>query len=208
MIVLYGITRTCAAPFAPAPHLAPAPHRTAPRIRTAPRTHTAPNPSRQVEHRELLNQLREEASGGQMRRSSTHFDSRPQRRRPSRSRSPIRRSRGSHHRSRSPETSRKPSFRSSGSKPGRLDRLSACPICLSRKRHQIASCQSAETWDKKKVRCSRNERGRIINNKGIMLCSDWQRPNRCENVSSGHVHECSGCGASQHGADSCPLAES
>ena len=86
--------------------------------------------------------------------------------------------------------------------------LSACTLCLGRQPHAVATCNAARFWDDSaKTHCSRNDRGRLINPGGTIICSDWQKPNGCASSSSSHLHECSGCGKKDHGAQSCPRAQ-
>lgn len=126
--------------------------------------------------------------------------------RSSRSRSPTRRTGSGHKRSRSPEP-KGSSFRSSAPGATRHDKLPACPVCLGRNRHRVASCQATKMWNGKDTVSSRTSSGRILNKHGSVICSDWQRPNRCTDSSGKHLHECSGCGSSEHGADACHLAQ-
>jgi hypothetical protein len=84
----------------------------------------------------------------------------------------------------------------------------ACPVCLSRKKHAIRYCRVALLWDgKTKTVCSRSDDGRIIDGKGRILCSNWNQPIGCNERSSGHIHECSGCGDKSHGAQECDRAQ-
>lgn len=84
----------------------------------------------------------------------------------------------------------------------------ACALCLGRFRHNIHKCTSEFLWDKRtKTRCCRNTEGHITNPEGRELCYDWQRPRGCSSSSQSHVHECSGCGAKDHGAQDCPQGE-
>ena len=111
-------------------------------------------------------------------------------------------------RSRSPkEHPSKPRFRRPSTDP-EMHPLSACPICLSRKRHPIRKCQALSIWDgQHKSRCSRSADGRIIDGEGHTLCSNWNQTIGCTDKSSRHIHECSGCGESSHGTQGCPLTE-
>ena len=111
-------------------------------------------------------------------------------------------------RSRSPkDNAMKPRFRRPGSEQETFV-LSACPICLSRKRHQLRECQATTLWDgQHKTRCSRTDDGRIIDNKGRILCSNWNQSIGCKDKTTRHIHECSGCGDASHGAQECTLAE-
>ena len=86
--------------------------------------------------------------------------------------------------------------------------FSACTLCLGRHRHNVAICSSSTLWDKQTpAHCFRNETNRLVNPKGFILCSNWQRPNGCTNTTHDSRHECSGCGKSDHGAQKCPRAE-
>ncbi|KAF8149508.1 hypothetical protein B0H34DRAFT_635480, partial [Crassisporium funariophilum] len=87
------------------------------------------------------------------------------------------------------------------------DGPSACAVCLGRHRHDIGKCVSDTLWDGAPSRCRRNERGRLVNPEGVILCSDWQRPQGCSSASPNHVHECSGCGRKAHGAQACARAQ-
>ena len=100
-----------------------------------------------------------------------------------------------------------PRFRKSSSER-EAHPLSACPICLSRKRHQIRKCQASVLWDgQRKAKCSRTEDGRIIDGEGRTLCTNWNQSLGCREKSTRHIHECSGCGETSHGAQECGLAE-
>ncbi|KAJ7161226.1 hypothetical protein C8R46DRAFT_904749 [Mycena filopes] len=79
-----------------------------------------------------------------------------------------------------------------------------CALCLG-SHENVAGCRSTTTWDGRPTRCHRNAKGKIANPQGIELCLDFQLPRGC-NGNRGrhnHVHECSGCGATDHGASSC-----
>ena len=155
---------------------------------------------------EVLRKQEEALDRGPRRSFSRTFEPRQRRSHSSRSVSPVRRPNNPRKRSRSPE-SRKPSFQSAAPSTFRNDKLAACPICLGRHRHHIASCQAQETWNGKKAICTRSTSGRILNKRGSVICSDWQRPNRCTDTSGKHIHECSGCSSTEHGADACPSAQ-
>ena len=86
--------------------------------------------------------------------------------------------------------------------------FSACPICLSRRKHRLRECNSKTLWDgKRKARCHRDKEGRIINKDGQSLCNNWNHTVRCKDETARHIHECSGCGSRSHGAQECSLAE-
>ncbi|KAG6904885.1 hypothetical protein DXG01_006458, partial [Tephrocybe rancida] len=88
-----------------------------------------------------------------------------------------------------------------------MDGPSACVVCLGRNHHNISKCNSKLLHDGTQARCRQNERGRLVNPKGLILCSDWQRPQGCNSTSSIHIHKCSGCGRKNHGAQACPQTQ-
>lgn len=86
--------------------------------------------------------------------------------------------------------------------------LSACPTCLGRHPHDIANCKATQCWDgKEKNRCTRTGHGHLRAPDGTVLCTDWQKPRGCEDTTHSHKHQCSGCGATDHGAQDCPRAQ-
>jgi hypothetical protein len=85
--------------------------------------------------------------------------------------------------------------------------LSACAICLGRHPHNVSACSSPTTWDGSAARCKRAEGARIVNPSGLSLCVKWQLKIQCTSLFHGDGHECSGCGAKDHGAQKCPRAE-
>lgn len=118
----------------------------------------------------------------------------PGRQRSSRSRSPI-------------DNSPKSHFRTEGRRR-EPPPLSACQICLGRQKHAVHKCRASLLWNgKHKAPCTRGEDGRITNEVGQVLCSDWNKPIGCKDGSPRHVHQCSGCGDTSHGAQECPRAE-
>jgi hypothetical protein len=136
--------------------------------------------------------------------------------RSSRSRSPTRHSKrrrspparhkdyqGSGERGRAPSSRHNQSFRSGASSTG----LSACAVCLGRHPHDISKCSTGTLWDGSNSRCKRNEQKRLVNPEGLIICSDWQRPSGCTTSGHNHRHECSGCGKTSHGAQSCPRTQ-
>ena len=117
----------------------------------------------------------------------------PGRQRSSRSRSPV-------------DKSSKQQFRRNSQTTA--THLSACPVCLSHKKHPIRQCQATTLWDgQQKTRCRRTEDGRIVDNTDRTLCSNWNQSIGCDDQSGRHIHECSGCGKMSHGAQNCSLAE-
>ena len=111
-------------------------------------------------------------------------------------------------RSRSPKN-KSPSnrFRRNGTGP-ETPSLSACPVCLSRSKHNIRACRLPTLWDgKHKSRCTRTEDRRVVDEEGRALCFNWNQTTGCKDKSARHIHECSGCGESSHGAQECGLAQ-
>lgn len=94
-------------------------------------------------------------------------------------------------------------------KPRHTDQATAgpvCVVCLGRYPHVLATCARSKLWDGKRNTYSRRDaKNRIINKSGFALCFNFQRPGSC--ASTDHVHECSGCGDPNHGAQQCPLAQ-
>ncbi|KIL59849.1 hypothetical protein M378DRAFT_60503, partial [Amanita muscaria Koide BX008] len=85
--------------------------------------------------------------------------------------------------------------------------LTACAICLGRHPHKISECRAVTLWDGKTAsRCTKHD-GQLTNPHRRPICLDWQRPGGCNHRDHSERHECSGCGASQHGAQQCPLAQ-
>ena len=160
-----------------------------------------------IQHRQeaVLRWHEDRIDRGEPRLERYNHRSRPARHRQSRSRSPTRRTSSHRRRSRSPEPRR--SFHSSAPGPGRQNKLPACPICLGRHRHHVGECRAPQMWNGKRATCTRSETGKILNKYRVVLCADWQRPGRCREMDQGHVHECSGCGSTEHGADSCKHAQ-
>jgi hypothetical protein len=85
--------------------------------------------------------------------------------------------------------------------------MSACAVCLSRQKHQVHKCAATKFWSGDPARCTRNDRGRLINPDGAVICGDFQKTAGCASSDGTHKHECSGCGQRSHGAQACPLAE-
>jgi hypothetical protein len=88
--------------------------------------------------------------------------------------------------------------------------LSACTICLGRNPHNVAQCNADILWDGYRPSFARKgDQGARLRtaSSGDALCLDWNLPRSCN--SSSHVarHRCSGCGSSDHGAQTCRLAQ-
>ena len=85
--------------------------------------------------------------------------------------------------------------------------LTACQTCLGRHPHRIRECRAPYLWDgKHKARCQRSN-GKLIDNKGRQLCRNWNNTDGCKDSRARHIHECSGCGDTSHGAQACSLAQ-
>src|SRR5271168_2198827 len=82
-----------------------------------------------------------------------------------------------------------------------------CAICLGRNICEIGKCRSENFWDGSKVRCQKNEQGRLITPTGTILCHDWNTRRGCPSTVHGQRHECSGCGKRDHGAQNCARAQ-
>ena len=91
--------------------------------------------------------------------------------------------------------------------PGASRCHSACTICLGRFPHHVAKCTSATLWSGGPAYCTKNGTSQLVNPKGLVLCTDWQKPSGCNSTGHDSKHECSGCGKSDHGAQRCPQAE-
>ena len=130
-----------------------------------------------------------ERDRGRSRRS----DRGPGRQRSSRSRSPIDRA-----------ASRRFQKTSTGSEAT----LPACPVCLSRESHSVRYCQAPTIWNgKQKTKSTRDDEGKLLDESGRRLCQNWNQSIGCTDKTSRHVHICSGCAESTHGAQQCPLAQ-
>ena len=155
-----------------------------------------------------------------------HRERRHSSRGPARSRSPVRpESSRKHRRSHSPrldtnlpynrpgkrtregmQRSRtdKPEFFRSGAGP----RGGVCAICLGRHDHTFSKCDGSKLWNGSPPGAAKkNEQGRLVAADGFPLCFDWQVPKGCTSASHPDRHRCSGCGKSDHGAQTCPRAE-
>ena len=51
--------------------------------------------------------------------------------------------------------------------------LSVCTLCLGWDPHDIYKCTSEIFWDRSKMRCHRNEQGRLVSPAGSILCLNW-----------------------------------
>jgi hypothetical protein len=88
--------------------------------------------------------------------------------------------------------------------------LSACAICLSRNPHDVTQCDANLLWDGHSPAFARKgDKGAKLRaaSSGDSLCLDWNLPRACNSNSHVARHRCSGCGNSDHGAQTCRLAQ-
>jgi hypothetical protein len=88
--------------------------------------------------------------------------------------------------------------------------LSACAICLSRNPHDVTQCDANLLWDGHTPSFARKgDKGAKLRNatSGDTICLDWNLPRSCSSNSHLSRHRCSGCGDSDHGAQTCRLAQ-
>lgn len=102
-----------------------------------------------------------------------------------------------------PPRSRSPSPKMRPRNPKGKGSRSACPTCLGRFQHDVRNCASETLWDGHPAHCTRSSDGTLTNPKGHPVCTDWQRPFGCRLRHAAALHECSGCGSSDHGAQAC-----
>ncbi|KAK7693970.1 hypothetical protein QCA50_003545 [Cerrena zonata] len=79
-----------------------------------------------------------------------------------------------------------------------------CILCLSLDPHNKVKCARYTLANGDKTWCHRDERGRIVNPQGNVICIEHNRRG-CNSTDPKHYHECSGCGSTSHGAQSCHL---
>ena len=82
-----------------------------------------------------------------------------------------------------------------------------CAVCLGRHEHFFAKCEETRLWNGSAAAAQKNKQGHFAAVNSQHLCFDWQLPRGCASTSHTDRHICSGCGSSDHGAQSCPLAE-
>src|SRR6266508_5336479 len=105
----------------------------------------------------------------------------------------------SHHKANNDESS----FRDGAATHG----TGVCAICLGCHEHDFGKCRAAKLWDGAKNEARRNEQGRLVSLEGLTLCFDWQLHRGCQSTSHPENHHCSGCGKTDHRAQSCPRRE-
>ncbi|KAJ7189948.1 hypothetical protein GGX14DRAFT_382713, partial [Mycena pura] len=78
-----------------------------------------------------------------------------------------------------------------------------CAVCLGL-HPDPANCNARAFWNGGETRSHRMDR-KLYNSRGDNLCLDFQLPRGCQGrAGPKHIHECSGCGANNHGASRCP----
>ena len=112
---------------------------------------------------------------------------------------PEKRSRGSPRRARQDC----PEFFQSGTGP----HGGVCATCLSCHDHTYSKCDGVKLWDGSPGAAWKNEQGRLVADDGWPLCFNWQVPRGCSLSNHTKWHRCSGCGKSNHGAQTCPRAQ-
>ncbi|KAH8976764.1 hypothetical protein EDB86DRAFT_2820336 [Lactarius hatsudake] len=90
--------------------------------------------------------------------------------------------------------------------PGAGPRGGVCAACLGRHDHTFAKCEGHKLWDGS-TGAVRKDQGKLVGTDGLPVCFDWQVPKGCASASHPERHKCSGCGKSDHGAQTCPRAE-
>ena len=88
--------------------------------------------------------------------------------------------------------------------------LSACAVCLSRNPHDVTQCDAVLLWDGHTPTFARKgDKGAKLRaaTSGDTICLDWNLPRSCSSNSHLSRHRCSGCGNSDHGAQTCRLAQ-
>ena len=85
--------------------------------------------------------------------------------------------------------------------------LPCCAVCLGRHPHRTVECAATLSWDKKHETFAERIRKALWTKDGKQICTAWQREEGCLVPKHDAKHICSGCGATQHGAQSCPHAQ-
>lgn len=101
---------------------------------------------------------------------------------------------------------RKRSNNSSSTFQDRSEPGLCCILCLSPIPHNKQKCDRATMGCGAPTRCHRDSRNRIVNPDGKTICLEFNRKG-CKSSNSKHLHECSGCGSKEHGAQECHLVE-
>jgi hypothetical protein len=85
--------------------------------------------------------------------------------------------------------------------------LPCCAVCLGRHPHRTVECTATHTWDGQHETVAERIRKALWSKDGKQICTAWQREEGCNTPKHDAKHICSGCGASHHGAQSCPRAQ-
>ncbi|KIK78501.1 hypothetical protein PAXRUDRAFT_163862 [Paxillus rubicundulus Ve08.2h10] len=81
--------------------------------------------------------------------------------------------------------------------------LSCCAVCLGCHPHHTVDYEAACTWDNLLKTFTKRVHKALYSNANLCLCTKWQCNKGCSNHHS-LFHLCSGCGATTHGAQTCP----
>ncbi|KAN0097886.1 hypothetical protein V8E55_002332 [Tylopilus felleus] len=84
---------------------------------------------------------------------------------------------------------------------------SACLKCLGHDPHDVRHCLSKTLWDGSPAHCSCDTKGNLVNPEGQIICTSWQHLFGCLSKHASVLHECSGCGSTEHGAQTCPQTQ-
>ncbi|EIW59638.1 uncharacterized protein TRAVEDRAFT_122620, partial [Trametes versicolor FP-101664 SS1] len=71
---------------------------------------------------------------------------------------------------------------------------------------EVSKCNKSRLWNSRPASTSRIG-NQIQTSNNAPLCISWQRPSSCSSDDHPKQHICSGCGGTEHGASSCPLAQ-
>ncbi|KAG2029021.1 hypothetical protein BDR03DRAFT_881993, partial [Suillus americanus] len=82
-----------------------------------------------------------------------------------------------------------------------------CAVCLGRNLHCVIECNATLTWDGKHDTIFERIHKALWTKDGQQLCTAWQREEGRDSTKHDNHHTCSGCGATTHGAQSCPRAQ-
>ncbi|KAG1730822.1 uncharacterized protein EDB91DRAFT_1030846, partial [Suillus paluster] len=82
-----------------------------------------------------------------------------------------------------------------------------CAVCLGCNSHRTVECTTPRTWNNLFDTFSERINKALWTKDGRQLCTSWQREEGCTNNQHNSKHICSGCGASNHGAQRCTRAQ-
>ncbi|KAG1735663.1 uncharacterized protein EDB91DRAFT_1030953, partial [Suillus paluster] len=82
-----------------------------------------------------------------------------------------------------------------------------CAVCLGHNSHCTVECTTPRTWDNLFGTFYECINKALWTKDGQQLCTSWQHEEGCTNNHHSSKHVCSGCGASDHGAQRCTRAQ-